>query len=364
MTREIAIQNNQSTSMQQYVFANAQAFEDAQRMATALSKSTLVPKDYQNNMPNCLIALEIAHRVAASPLMIMQNLYIVHGRPSWSSQFIISAINTSGKFKPLRYAFNNGEKYEEIEYELFETEWVGGKKSTNIIKKKAKILNNRCYAWTEDLSGQILKGPEVSITMAFQEGWHDKPGSKWKTMPELMLTYRAAAFFGRVYAPEILMGMKTIEESEDIIDVTPSPVVQKTSTADKIKERLSKKKPQNSASSSPLDAEDGLAAILDTPLAQSSGEPPVVKEVEENTASEVGSSLPRLSFNNEIIVFLQDVDSQQLVDKIAEISPTDRKDFFIKNKKEIISVVDYMRSEKEVALINKLVGMQTEAMGG
>ena len=34
-------------------------------------------------------------------------------------------------------------------------------------------------------------------------------------MPELMLAYRAAAFFARVYCPEILMGIVVEGEAED-----------------------------------------------------------------------------------------------------------------------------------------------------
>jgi len=54
------------------------------------------------------------------------------------------------------------------------------------------------------------------MAMAEAEGWSTKPGSKWKTMPELMLRYRAAAFFARIYAPDITLGMQTSEESMDI----------------------------------------------------------------------------------------------------------------------------------------------------
>ncbi len=162
-------------------------FELAQRMATALSKSTLVPKEFQNNIPNCLIALEMANRMSASPMMVMQNLYIVHGKPAWSSQFIIAAINSTGKFSPLRFAITGeGDKRE-------------------------------CVAWAiESGSKERLESPAISIAMAKAEGWHSRNGSKWQTMPELMLRYRAATFFGRLYAPEVLMGMR--EESE-IIDI-------------------------------------------------------------------------------------------------------------------------------------------------
>jgi len=35
-------------------------------------------------------------------------------------------------------------------------------------------------------------------------------------MPELMMRYRAAAFFGRLYAPEIMMGMYSEFEQQDM----------------------------------------------------------------------------------------------------------------------------------------------------
>ena len=64
------------------------------------------------------------------------------------------------------------------------------------------------------------------MDMAKAEGWVDKSGSKWKTMPELMMRYRAAAFFGRLYAPEITMGMHSVEEIVDIQHEEPNAVAE------------------------------------------------------------------------------------------------------------------------------------------
>lgn len=164
-------------------------FENSQRLAKAISASDLVPTTFKNNIPNTLIALDIANRIGASPLMVMQHLYIVHGKPSWSSTFLIAAINNCGKFKyPLRFEMSgNG--------------------------------NNRsCTAWTMDKNDEKLESPAITMAMAEAEGWVSKAGSKWKTMPELMMRYRAAAFFSRLYCPEITMGMQTVEEIEDIKD--------------------------------------------------------------------------------------------------------------------------------------------------
>lgn len=186
-------------------------FELAQRMASALAKSTLIPQNFQNNLPNCLIALEMANRMGASPMMVMQNLYIVHGKPAWSSQFVIAAINSTGRFSPLR----------------FDVSGDGDKK--------------QCIAWAVELgTKERLEGPPVSIAMAKAEGWHGKNGSKWQTMPELMLRYRAATFFGRLYAPEVLMGMR--EESE-VIDVDTTPAIPRPIIGSAVSESEKEQKP-------------------------------------------------------------------------------------------------------------------------
>lgn len=173
-------------------FSSIQAFESACRMAKPLAASNLVPTVYQDNLGDCIIALEMAQRMGANPLSVMQNLHIIHGRPSWSSAFVIAAINTCGRFEPLRF---------EIEGE---GEDLG------------------CVAWTRDKrDGERRDSPRITMAMAKAEGWISRKGSKWQTMPELMLRYRSAAFFGRLYAPEILMGMQTMEEVVDVSDAGP-----------------------------------------------------------------------------------------------------------------------------------------------
>lgn len=167
---------------------HASDFETGQRVAKMLASSKLVPQHFQGNIADCVIALEMAQRMGASPLAVMQNLYIVHGKPSWSAQFIIAAINQSGKFSPLRFELNKE--------------------------------RTACKAWAIELAtNERLEGPPVTIEMAKAEGWHGKNGSKWQTMPELMLRYRAATFFGRLYAPDLLMGMRTDDE---VIDIEPA----------------------------------------------------------------------------------------------------------------------------------------------
>jgi len=180
-------------------FDTAGGFDQLQRVSKPFNLSKLVPTAFQgpDNFSDCLIAVEMATRMGASPLMVMQNLYIVHGKPSWSSQFLIATFNSCGRFGPI--------KYRQV-----------GEPGTDSYGYQATSYETK--------TGDILEGPPVTIGMAKKENWYSKNGSKWLTMPELMLRYRAATFLVRVTAPEIGMGLSTTEELYDIGEVAPPAV--------------------------------------------------------------------------------------------------------------------------------------------
>jgi hypothetical protein len=169
-------------------WTSAAAFNTALRMAQALAASTIIPKEFQNNVSNTLIALEMSARMKTSPMQVMQNLFVVNGRPAWSSQYIIAVINASRKYR------------HELKFEL-----------------SGKGDNLACYAWVTDMNGERIEGPTITMQMAKDEGWVSRNGSKWKTMPEVMIRYRAAAFFGRLYCSDMIMG---IYDREEIIELS------------------------------------------------------------------------------------------------------------------------------------------------
>lgn len=176
-----------------------EGWELAQRQAKALSSSQLVPKQYQgpNAVADCMLALDMANRMGANPLLVMQNLYIVQGRPGWSSTFLIATVNQCGKYTALRY----------------EEEGTPGEDGY------------RVRAWAnEKATGERLNGTWITWEMVKSEGWLNKSGSKWKTMPEQMGKYRAAAFWQRAFAPEISMGIKYT--AEEVQDTAPAKVAE------------------------------------------------------------------------------------------------------------------------------------------
>lgn len=184
---EVKENKNKVTDYSLGIFGTSDNFIMAMQMAKALADSTIVPQTYQKNPSNCLIAIEQAQRLDVSPMMVMQNLYVIHERPSWSSKFLIAAINNSGKY--------------DMELQFEETKDKDGKPFS-------------CLAWTMK-NGRRIEGMVVDMEMAKNEGWLGKNGSKWKTMPQLMLRYRAASFFSSLNCPELTLGLYTKEEIVD-----------------------------------------------------------------------------------------------------------------------------------------------------
>jgi hypothetical protein len=174
----------ESTAMARTETSN-ERFDAVAREAAAIARSTVIPKEYQGNPGNCLIAMDVARNMGLPVLTVTQHLYVVHGRPAWSGQFLIAAFNRSGRFSPLRYRFSGeGEEY-------------------------------GCHCEAVDLKdGEVLVGTKIDMRMVKAEGWTKNP--KWASMRDQMLRYRAASFFVKAYAPEISMGFGTVEEIEDV----------------------------------------------------------------------------------------------------------------------------------------------------
>ena len=172
-----------TTTSPKSVYSSIQSFESAQRIAASLADSALVPNAYrgQQGLPNCIVAIEIANRMGMSPFQVMQNLNVIHGRPSWSSQFIIGLIQGCGRF--------DGFTYNET------------------------ADSCQCFAVLKT-SGEQVSGPKITLDMAKKEGW--TKNSKWSTMPQTMLRYRAASAFGRFHIPDLILGIQSVEENEVI----------------------------------------------------------------------------------------------------------------------------------------------------
>lgn len=174
-----------SEKRQVSVYSDVNLYNNALKMAESLAKSDLIPDNYKGKPESCLIAIDVARQIGArSPLFVMQNLFVVKGKPSWSGQYCDAIVRANFK------------------------------------KVKAELSgegdDRGCQVTAYDQNDNFCEGTRVTIRMAKQEGWFSKTGSKWQTIPDLMLQYRAFAFFARVHCPDKLLGIHDEFENVDI----------------------------------------------------------------------------------------------------------------------------------------------------
>lgn len=363
-------------------FNTYRGFQAMHHMAESLANSTIIPEAFRNTImvkdrydqqakkwlfrpeanpngvSNCIIALNMAQRLGADPMMIMQNLYLVDGRPSWSSQFIIAAINSSGRYSPLRFDITGGDEEVEIPYAV--TEWVYNqatkKKEPVESNQTARVKNYKCVAWVvEKATGERLESTPITMEMAVKEGWYQKNGSKWQSMPEQMLRYRAASFFGRIYAPDLLMGLRTQEEEmESIIDITPEPAPQEApQTLDSIKQNVVKEvatdapaeeKPKRSRQTQTKTfTQEVEAPVEDIPPAQQA------ENVQNQTSNDVGDG--ELSVNE--LKRLQQ-EAEALVEQKKQPSSAEMKKEYAKALNLSKSLADILDIEEQIENDNAL----------
>lgn len=198
------------------LLSSSMAFEQGLRQAKCLASSSMVPLEYQayqlkngnwienpTAVGNCVIALELAARLRVPFLAIMQGVDIIHGRPAFRGQFLIGLINGCGLFSRATF------------------EWKGDEKKDD--------WGVRMIA-TEKATGTVLRGTWVTWKMAKDEGWTTRKGNKYGAMADQMLSYRAASFWSRLYAPDLTMGVHESEELRDIIEGDAKLVERSTAT--------------------------------------------------------------------------------------------------------------------------------------
>lgn len=190
-----------------------QSYAELWQIGEMFASSQLVPDTFRGKPADCVIALDLALRLDLNPLSLFPQLYVIHGRPSLSAQYMIALVNRSGQFSHIRWEEGiDGE----IEFELY--------------GKTRKAPNYYAVAmFTEKATGETLRSTRIDCNLAKANGWFSKDGSKWRTMPQQMCRYRAASWLIKSYAPELAMGLSFADEAEDSPETfgaeTPSPVV-------------------------------------------------------------------------------------------------------------------------------------------
>ena len=204
MTNELTVKPLQGLTAQpaaRYVspLDKIQTYAELCEAGEMFARSQLVPDTFRGKPGDCAIALDLALRLNLNPLSLFPQLFVIHGRPSLSAQYMIALVNRSGRFSCIRWQ-----------------EGIDGDVEFTSYGKTRRLPNYYAIAeFTEKATGETLKSTRVDMRVAAANGWLTKDGSKWQTMPAQMCRYRSASWLIKAYAPELAMGLSFVDEVED-----------------------------------------------------------------------------------------------------------------------------------------------------
>jgi hypothetical protein len=153
---------------------------EAMEFAGVMAKSSIVPKDYQGNPGNILVAVQWGAELGLPPLQAMQSIAVINGRPSIWGDAMLALVRGSGL----------------LEYIVEEPTETG---CVCRIKRRGEPEVERSF----------------TIEDAKRAGLAGKSGP-WQQFPKRMLQMRARAFALRDVFPDVLRGVYVAEEAQDM----------------------------------------------------------------------------------------------------------------------------------------------------
>jgi hypothetical protein len=189
-------------------------FEHAQRIASIMAKSNLLPKHLRGNGPtpeeraqqsmaNCFRVVNQAFRWGFDPFAIVDETYEVHGRMGYQGKLIAAVVNAKCSIAGgLRYVYNT-QQADHFAVVTFASEFP-------ITPEQFDWLVE--YAESEDrLALQELTKARI-MAVRVSVGQARTTNDMWNKDPEQKLAYNGALKWARRYAPQLMLGVLTDDD--------------------------------------------------------------------------------------------------------------------------------------------------------
>ena len=186
---------------------------DAYKFAMSFANSMFCPKVYQGKPDDVYIAMAYGAQIGLNPLLAVQNIAVVNGRPSVYGDAMTAIVMGH----PETQAYEDGYKADGTAYCKIT------RKGKTVYREFSEAMARRAGLWGKDI---------------------------WAKYPERMLLWRAKGNAIRDLYADVLMGMWSVEEArdmpqsikEEILNVTPIECAPEEKQEDKPKQEALGKK--------------------------------------------------------------------------------------------------------------------------
>src|SRR5699024_5431583 len=164
------------------------SMQDQMQFAQLVTEGSMVPKDYQGQPANAMIAIGLGQAMGLSPAESLYRISVIQGKPTASAELIASNIRKAGHI--LR------------------------------VEVDEQKMSVRATVYRAD-------DPEFPHTVTRDMNWAKQMGlvnkDNYKKQPLTMLQWRAISGVGRLACPEALYGVKHIPEELGDMPATSRP---------------------------------------------------------------------------------------------------------------------------------------------
>ena len=160
--------------------------QHAMSIAQAFATAKMVPQHFKQSVGDCYIAVTMAHRFNMDVFLLMQELFIINGRPMLSGK-LTAAICNHNLAEPLTPTYS-GEG------------------------------NNRKITIVGRVAGRDPQSIEVTVAQVRTSN------EQWQKNPDQMLFYAGSRMWARRYTPDVILGILFDDEAEAV--EAPKPTLQ------------------------------------------------------------------------------------------------------------------------------------------
>ncbi len=176
-------------------------WEEIERFAEKAARSGMVPKDYVGKPDAIVIAVQLGSELGLPPMQSLQNIAVVNGRPSVWGDALPALCRASGMAAYIKEGFRG--EGDGLTY------WCEAKRKDdpNPVRGEFSVADaKRAGLWKT----------EAKVTKRGRDGPYEVDSGPWYSYPQRMLQMRARGFCLRDAFPDVLKGLITTEEAQDI----------------------------------------------------------------------------------------------------------------------------------------------------
>ena len=161
---------------------------EAMQFSDVLSKSIMVPREYQGKPANVLVAVQWGMELGLAPMQALQNIAVINGKPSIYGDALLAMVRADHRCRGVK-------------------EYLDGETAVCLITRSHN-------------SGEVEEiERKFSVDDAKRAGLWGKQGP-WKQYPQRMLQMRARSLAIRDGFPDVIKGLISVEEAQDM----PAPM--------------------------------------------------------------------------------------------------------------------------------------------